>query len=189
VVIGAGQLLFREGLDIRRHALSLASNGDLGWIQVLNFVVTGVLVVAAGIGLRSALGADGGTWVGRLLAVYGVSLVGAGVFRADPALGFPPGTPEGAGPISWHGLLHLSVAGVGFLCFIAACILMGRYFSRTGQRRWAIYSRLTGVVFLAAVLGIASGSAGPTTLAFYGGVLVSWIWLTVVCQKFLQNAR
>jgi hypothetical protein len=27
-------------------------------------------------------------------------------FLADPADGFPPGTPAGAGRASWHGLLH-----------------------------------------------------------------------------------
>ena len=28
-------------------------------------------------------------------------------FRADPAFGFPAGTPDGPGPVSWHGMLHL----------------------------------------------------------------------------------
>jgi hypothetical protein len=29
---------FRPGVDISRHALRLLSNGDLGWIQVANFI-------------------------------------------------------------------------------------------------------------------------------------------------------
>jgi Protein of unknown function (DUF998) len=42
------QMLVRDGFDIRRHALSLLTNGDLGWIQILNFVLTGLLVIAGG---------------------------------------------------------------------------------------------------------------------------------------------
>ena len=37
------------------------------------------------------------------------SLIAAGVFRADPALGFPVGTPADAREVSWHGLAHLRV--------------------------------------------------------------------------------
>jgi hypothetical protein len=41
----------------------------------------------------AALGTgQGATWAPRLLAAYGVGLVAAGVFRAGPTLGFPPGT-------------------------------------------------------------------------------------------------
>ena len=44
----------------------------------------------------------------------------AGIFRADPSLGFPPGTPAGPGAVSWHGMLHLVSAMIGFGCLIAS---------------------------------------------------------------------
>jgi Protein of unknown function (DUF998) len=56
--------------------------------------------------------------------VYGVGLVCAGAFRADPADGFPAGTPAGPGPVSCHGMLHLASAGVGFGGLIAACFVV-----------------------------------------------------------------
>ena len=34
VIVGLLQILFREGFDLRRHALSLMSNGPLGWIRL-----------------------------------------------------------------------------------------------------------------------------------------------------------
>jgi hypothetical membrane protein len=187
-VVGAAQAALRDGFDVRRHDWSLLTNGDLGWIQIANFVVTGALVIAAAVGLRRALGqsrlgASGSKWVGRLLTVHGAGLIVAGVFRADPVDGFPPGTPDGPGPISWHGLVHFAAGGIGFACFIAACLVMARRFTGQGQRGWAIFSRVTGVVFLAAFVGIASGSVGPTTLAFVGAVLLSWVWLATVCRK------
>ena len=54
VYVGVGliQMLVRDGFDIRRHALSLLSNGDLGWIQVANFLVTGLLVIVGAAGMR-----------------------------------------------------------------------------------------------------------------------------------------
>ena len=41
------QAATREGFDILRHPLSLLSTGDLGWLQIANFVVAGVLASSA----------------------------------------------------------------------------------------------------------------------------------------------
>ena len=95
VVLHRSPGLTREGFDLTRHAGSLLANGDLGWIQVINFVVTGLMLVAGAAGIRRALG--GGRWGPRLLAAYGVGVIGAGVFTADPTFGFPAGTPNGTG--------------------------------------------------------------------------------------------
>jgi len=63
VIVGLAQVATREGFDVRRHALSLLSNGDLGWIQILNFLASGFLVIAGAKGLRKVLrGSRGGTW-------------------------------------------------------------------------------------------------------------------------------
>jgi hypothetical protein len=39
-----------DGFDLRRNAASALSNGDLGWIQVGNYLVTGPLFLAGGAG-------------------------------------------------------------------------------------------------------------------------------------------
>src|SRR6266542_138349 len=125
VLVSLLQAVTRDGFDLRRHAWSLLSNGHLGWIQVTNFVVTGLATVAFSIGLRRALRSGrGGSWAPRLIGVYGASLIGAGVFRADPALGFPPGTPPGVAEVSWHGIAHFILGGIGFTCLVAACIVL-----------------------------------------------------------------
>jgi hypothetical protein len=49
-----------------------------------------------------------------LVAGYGLRLVGAGLFVADPAAGFPPGAPTDASSISLHGLMHIATAAFGF---------------------------------------------------------------------------
>ncbi|MEW9531775.1 DUF998 domain-containing protein [Microbispora sp. NPDC049125] len=182
IAVATAQAVLREGFDIRRHAVSLLSNGDLGWIQITNFLLTGVLTIVAAAGVRGALrGRPGGTWAPRLIALYGVSLIGAAVFRADPSFGFPAGTPAGPGPVSWHGLLHLLCGSIGFAGFVAACLVIARYFGRTGRRGWAVSSRVTGIFFLAAFIGIASGAGkAPINIAFTVAIGLGWIWLTAV---------
>src|SRR2546430_10313446 len=166
------QALTRDGFDLTRHTWSLLSNGALGWIQITNFVLTGLMTVAFAVGLRRALGTGrGATWAPRLVAGYGLSLVGAGIFRADPALGFPAGTPQDATAGSWRGMLHVVCGGIGFSCLIAACFVIARRFATEGRPGWAAYSRVTGVVFLAGFAGIASGAGNAgTVLAFVAAV-------------------
>src|SRR6202035_1251355 len=99
-----------------RHDLSLLANGDFGWIHTSLFIVSGLLVVASAVGMRSALGTGpASTWAPRLIALYGIGLIGAGIFAADPAYGFPPGTPIEAHDVSSHGLMHLVSGLVGFV--------------------------------------------------------------------------
>ncbi len=184
VAVSLAQAFTREGFDLTKHAWSLLSTGELGWIQVTNFILTGLMVVAAAAGLRRAMTPGRGrTWAPLLIGAYGVSLIGAGVFRADPAQGFPAGTPADAAEISWHGMAHFVVGGIGFLCLIAACLVMGARFARA-EPGLAWFSRITAVAFLAGFAGIASGSHGPTTLGFVAAVLLVWSWLCTVCLHF-----
>ena len=95
------QAFTREGYDLGRHPISLLSLGDLGWLQVTNFVVTGALYVACAVGLRRALRpGSGGTWGPRLVGALGVGLVCAGLFVTDAGAGYPPGHPLGHPPRS-----------------------------------------------------------------------------------------
>jgi hypothetical protein len=184
------QALTRDGFDLKRHAWSLLSNGDLGWIQITNFVLSGLMTVAFAVGLRRTLGRGrGGTWAPRLIGAYGLGLIGAGAFRADPALGFPPGTAADAHQVSWHGIAHFICGGTGFICLIAACLVLGRRFSAEASRGWATFSRVTGVVFLAGFLGIAAGTGSVwTNLAFIGAAVLAWVWISALAAHCYRRA-
>jgi hypothetical protein len=187
VVVSLAQALTRDGFDVRKHAWSLLTNGDLGWIQIANFIVTGLMIVAAAAGLRRASAPGrGSTWGPLLIAAYGAGMVGAGVFRADPAQGFPAGTPETT-TISWHGMLHFMLGGIGFVCLVAACLILASRFTRDGRPGLAWFSGITGVAFLAAFAGIASGSHGPLTLVFVAAVLTVCAWLTAISVHFYRT--
>jgi hypothetical protein len=182
VTVSLAQAFTREGFDLTRHAWSLLANGSLGWIQITNLVLTGLMVVAAAAGLRRAFGSGpAGRWAPRLVAVYGASLVAAGAFRADPTLGFPAGTPGGPGEVSWHGVLHFVAGGVGFACLAAACFVVARRYAAQGRRGWARWSRTTGAVFLTGFAMLASsGGSQAGTLAFTAAVIAVWAWLSAV---------
>jgi len=190
VVVAAVQVFTREGYDPTRHAVSQLSNGDLGWIQIANFLITGAMTIAAAVGVRRALGPGRlSAWASALLGAYGVGLVLAGVFRADPSDGFPPGTPPGMGEVSWHGLTHLAVATLGFACLVAACFVLGAWFARAGLPSWAWFSRITGVVFAGSFMALASGTGGAATiLVFTAAVVLVWAWLTAVSVNLYRGA-
>jgi len=189
VLVSVTEALTRDGFDPARHAWSLLSNGDLGWIHITNLVVTGLLTVAFAVGLRRALRPGlGGTWAPRLVGVYGASLVGAGVFRADPAMGFPPGTPDGAADVTWHGTLHFVSGGIGFLCLVVACLVVARRFAAEGRRGWARFSRATGVLFLAGFAAVAAGAgAAGTNLAFTAAVVLAWSWVSALAAHLSRR--
>jgi hypothetical protein len=179
------QAFTRENFDLTRHPASLLSNGGPGWIQTLNFVVAGLLCVAAGVGLRRTVSGRGSTWGPRLVAQYGVGLLLAAVFRADPAAGFPAGTPEDYAEISWHGMGHFVAGFVGFGGLIAACLVFAAHFRSTGQKAWARYSTVTGVLFGGSFLGLMAGAGSrPTIVAFVIAVTLGWTWLALLCLKF-----
>lgn len=184
VAVSLAQALTRAGFDPARDPWSLLSNGALGWIQITNFVLTGLMTAALAVGLRRA---GTGRWQPRLIGGYGVSLIAAGIFRADPVPGFPPGSHAAPATVSWHGMLHLGFGSIGFLCLIAACLAAGRAAARRGERGWALFSRVTGVVFLAAFAGITSGSAAAT-LPFTAAVILAAGWLSTLSVRSYRAA-
>jgi hypothetical protein len=191
ISLGLGQALLRPGFDITRHDLSLLSNGEFGWIQVANFVLSGVLVIAGCVGLRRTLHTGPGrTWGPLLLAGYGLGLIGAGMFVADPAFGFPAGTPADANSISWHGLLHILAATLGFAALIGSCGTFSRRFAAAHQSSWVVYSIVTGLVFLAGFAGVASGSGNSwSVIGFWIAVVLAWSWITAISLRYRSETR
>lgn len=192
IIVGGIEMLTRPGFDPTRHDLSLMSNGDWGWVHISLFVLTGLLTIAGAVGMRRVLtGSRGGNWGPILIGIYGLGLIGAGFFVADPALGFPPGTPANAHTVSWHGLLHFVSGGIGFLGLIAACFVFARRFATQRLRGWAVYSVATGVFFFAAFVGIAVGSNSVGTittiviLTFTVAVVIGWAWISAMAMKLL----
>ena len=186
------EALTRSGFNLARDDWSLLANGTLGWIHMLVLVLTGLMTGAAAAGVvRQLRMVRLNTASGWFLSVYAAGLVGAGLFAADPADGFPVGTPPGpTGTPSWHGSLHIVFGGVGFLGLITACLVLAWQFRRLRQLTWTVFSLVTGVVFLAAFAGIATGGAASSAgvLTFTGAVILAWVWLALVSAHMYRRA-
>ncbi|MBV9359395.1 MAG: hypothetical protein JO023_28115 [Chloroflexi bacterium] len=69
---------------------------------------------------------------------------------------------------------------------IAACVVFARRFRRRHEPGWATHSLLTGLVFLAGFVGIATGSGDSATiLGFWVALGLAWSWLTALTLRVL----
>jgi len=178
LTVGVAQALLREGFDLSRHSLSVLANGPGGWVQTTNFVLTGLMVLAAAAGFARALGPKlpTATW---FLGGYGLSMIVAAIFPADPVDGFPPGTPEGVPTsISTTGLLHFAAGGLGVMCLAVSGFAAAWTMRRRGE---SLLARLSLISGLTVVLGFFSGVVFPPgILGIWIAVVVGWIWLAVM---------
>jgi hypothetical protein len=178
LAVGLAQAFLRDGFVFAKHPLSVLSNGPGGWIQTANFVLTGLMVLAAAAGFERVLGPTSRamTW---FLGGYGACMLVASIFGTDPVDGFPPGTPTGAPTsISTTGLVHLIAGALGFTFLAISCFLAARVMRR---RKISSLARLSLLSGLAVVLGFFGGIFLPMgVVGIWLAVAVGWLWLTVM---------
>ena len=185
--VWALQASTRDGFDPTRHPISLLSLGDLGWIQVANFVLTGALVVACAVGLRRALQTGrGAVWGPRLIGSFGAGLIVAGIFVADAGAGYPVGAPAGAPEMSWHGVLHEMGYALALLSWTAACLVFGARFAALGRRVWA-----RSCVAIAMIAFLVGTSPYPESLSvrIVLATAVQFAFVAVVAAHHQQALR
>jgi hypothetical protein len=150
-------------------------------------VVSGLLAVMSALGVSSVQQRTGRRSYAMItgLVIYGLGIATAGLLRADPAMGYPIGTPPGPPvTVTASGVGHLVAGGIGFLGLIVACLACARRSARTGDRVWAACSAAIGVYYLVAFAGIASGAGNPViNIAFTVAVALGWGWLTALCVR------
>jgi hypothetical membrane protein len=187
VAIASVQLLTREGFDLRRHPISLLSLGEQGWVQVTNFILAGLLSIIFSVGVARVLtDGPGSRWGPRFFALFGVGLVIGGIFRADPALGFPAGAPEGYPEhITTHGMIHAFAPPLSFLSLIAACLVIARRLAAEGLRRAALITRI-----VAAVCFVLSVPVGPGfSIRLFIAVALAFAWVAWYALYLLRQLR
>ena len=148
IVLSLVQAFTREGFDWIRHPASLLSLGELGFIQIANFVITGLLFIACAIGLKRIVTEGvGRKWLWRLFVLVGIAFIVGGVFVADPAFGFPPGTPEGMPrQTSWHSIVHGVAPVIGSFAISAALLIFARRVWKQGRRGAGILAVVVVIV-------------------------------------------
>lgn len=181
----AGLALVSPGFHLEKHSISALSLGDLGWIQRVNFLVSGALTFLGALGLaRSWRGTRGGITAPVLVAVLGLGLVVSGLFSTDPAMGFPQGAPDGLpAAFSTSAQIHSLGFSTAFTALTAAALVAAwRFFGEgRGGRAWAclVVGLVTpllialGMTLFARVAGLAFAAAGLVGLGWLSFVLWS----------------
>ncbi|WP_404962139.1 DUF998 domain-containing protein [Streptomyces sp. 147326] len=172
----------RDGFDFTRNAISQLALGEAGWVQTVNFLLVGALLIAGAAGLRRVLGGDaGGTWGPVLIGVFGVSFWAAAAFPSDAGAGFPVGAPDSS-VLSGHGAAHMAAGMVGYLALCAGFVVLARPLAARGHRGWAVASRLVPVAVLAGFMASAA-----SVLAFTAGAGLGLLWLTAVTARLAMT--
>jgi hypothetical protein len=194
VVISYAQAFTREGFDIVRHPASLLSQGNLGWLQVLAFVLAGIFYVASAVGLKHILTGIGRTWIPIMLGIFGIGMIMGGIFRADPALGFPPGTPLGIPEtVSLSSQIHGTAPILAFVALTACFFILARRFFKQGKTLIAWISIIIGVGSIVASnipAMTADMEAGIFNfIPLWIGASVAFLWVSYVLQLIKKEYR
>ncbi len=174
----AGSLLFtttytldgalRVGYNPLQQAISALSLGPGGWVQQVNFIVFGIIILATTIAWRAVLkGGRGATWFPIFRSLLGVGLIIDGFFSQDAAPGYPPGV--GPTAVTLHGTIHLAFACISITAMAFACFVLARRFAVEPEwRGWKTYSIVSGILI---IVFIATFGAANAQHSNYAGLL------------------
>ena len=189
----------RPGYDPLHHFGSELSLGSSGWMQVTNFIGTGLLVLGFAAGMRRALGSGRGSVAAPILtAVFGVTLIVAGIFPTDPKPGYPPGTTGTTAATTVPGMIHDLNALPCFTALTAAVLVLAvRFAGEPGRRGWmwcslAIALAVAVTFVLSGVLFSQAAAAGTLNASYHGlvqrfTITLGFGWLSVIALLLLRD--
>ncbi|HEX6034265.1 MAG TPA: DUF998 domain-containing protein [Anaerolineales bacterium] len=179
--------------DSMRHAVSSLSRGNSGWMQDVNFLLTGVLTLSLAWGVWNVMRSRNGSIRGPiLLVIAAIGFIGSSFFKTDPLNGYPPGTPVLPVPPTLTGWLHLLFAACIFGLPAAGFMLAG-YFDGRDERTWAVYSRVSALAFIVLYLITIAAFLQVDGLADFAGLLqrisltIILAWLTLLPVYLLKS--
>lgn len=185
--------VLRISYDPIRHPISALSLGELGWTQIVNFIITGLLTLLLAFGLRRMQQSrHTPAWAPLLIASVGIGFLGTGFFATDPLNGYPPETPFIILPPTVVGFLHLVFASFIFGLPVAGFVF-ARLFATRGERNWAVYSLMTAIAFILIYLIGMAGFLQVEGLSNYAGlyqrisVIIGLTWMTLLSLYLLKS--
>ena len=150
--------------------VSELSRGELGWLQVVNFLVFAGMMLMFAAGIRWGAPVGPGSVAGSaLFAIIGVSLVLCGLFVTDP---------HTAKVQTVQGMIHIFAAMPVFGGMALACSIFARRFQ--GFLRW--YSLASGALVLVSWVAIfpVGYPFGIIGIMQRVAILIGLTWITVL---------
>lgn len=139
------QGIYKPGYSSLRHPVSSLSLGENGWVQVLTFLITGLLILCFTIQIQRALKDK---VVSVLFLLVGIGLIASGIFSTDPLFGYPAEQPVLAKEFTVQGKLHSVSALLVFFGIPALCFRLRNFFKTGNRPKWKLYSVFTGTSML-----------------------------------------
>ena len=176
----------RQGYNPWTMFVSQLATGPGGWVQVANFLVIGVLMLAFALALRLSIAGTRGSIGGPiLLGCFAISMLVAGIFTTDPGLGYPVGASQ---VHTTHGTIH-GFAGLSVFTFLpAACFVMAWHFwSAERSARWTLYSVAVGAALVVLFFGgfaVGQVHGAPTGLYQRIAIITGWTWISMIAWHF-----
>jgi hypothetical membrane protein len=177
-----------------RYPISSLSIGDSGWVQMANFIITGLLLLAFALGLRIQLRqAKVSTKGSLLLGLVAIGLIGAGIFSTDPVYGYPISMPLAITEFSIHGHLHVLFSILVFSGLPIACFVFSRRFTDIKKTGWAAYSTFSGVAMLVTFVLAGIGFKQYSGFVEFAGVfqrlsiIIGWTWITLLALYLFRT--
>jgi Protein of unknown function (DUF998) len=193
VAVALLQAFTREGFSWIRHPPSMLSLGELGWLQIANFIIAGVLFIVCTVGLgRARMNGVGQRWAPRLLMLLAFSFIAGGAFTPDPALGFPPGAIAGLPPtMSWHAAIHAVAPPVAAVALIGFFAILIRRFAVYGQWLWLWMTCTATVVMLVLMMWPNFTAdwerADVNFLPLWAGTALAYGYVAIVLAKLRRE--
>jgi hypothetical protein len=160
--------MLRLGYNPMSMYISALSLGPRGWIQIINFILFGLLLFIFTFGLSKVF-STGKASRGGILALYVLALL---FFISGPFVMDPADTP--ATQMSVHGLIHGLSGGIVFLIMpITIFIFLRRILDDKTWQSFRIWTILLGVIEALGVIVFTYVSKIPTET----NVFLDWLGL------------
>jgi len=184
----------RPGYDASGMFVSALSLGPRGFVQIINFLVFGVLLLAFSRAVAAGFPEGRASRAGPKL----IAVIGACILASGPAVMDPAGTPPAA--MSAHGILHQLFGAVVFTCMPASCFVFRRRFrADPAWQSLAPWTLAAGTAIVAGVVLLKLGQRPPVEAlsamahwvgAFQRLALVTWlVWLFTFAVGLLRRSR
>jgi hypothetical protein len=144
--------------------VSELSLGPYGWVQILNFVLTGALILVFGVGLSAHFSTGAASRTGpALIQGIGVSLIASGPFTTDPSAMF--------GQSSIQGVVHGVFGAIVFTFAPISCFVFYRRFRHDPfWRPLSGWTLATGVVLTVGIVCAQANRHSALHGAFKAGL-------------------
>jgi hypothetical protein len=148
--------------------------GPYGWVQVLNFVVSGLLLMLLALGLHCAATSGHGSRVGPALLFVAGAVMALMGFNTDPI--------SREGPRTLHGLVHDLAFALFVLALLSSFFFLWRRLR--GEASWRGHARYTLATAVVAALLISLPG-----VAYYLFIVAVLVWMEVTAICLLRYSR